>query len=145
MTRTKQIWNADNHYRELGSKFNTFENGAKWADTHPAWIDANEELPPKVRPIKYKTYKYKDRFKNRACPICGSNHFEYGFGHAEYPEVWNWQSCYNCGCVVGYEDNSPWFDIWDELKKARIRSKKKVLEFVRKFYLPNEKIEKIYK
>ena len=99
----------------------------------------------KIRPIKYKIYKYKDRFKNRACPICGSNHFEYGFGHAEYPEVWNWQSCYNCGCVVGYEDNSPWFDIWDEIKKAKIRSKKKVLEFVRKFYLPNKKIEKIYR
>ena len=48
MTRTKQIWDADNHYRELGSRFNTFENGAKWADANPAWIDANEELPPKV-------------------------------------------------------------------------------------------------
>ena len=48
MTRNKQIWDADNHYRELGSRFNNFENGAKWADAHPAWIDVNEELPPKV-------------------------------------------------------------------------------------------------
>ena len=35
MTRQQQIWEADNHYRELGAKFNTFENGAKWADAHP--------------------------------------------------------------------------------------------------------------
>ena len=46
MTRQQQIWNADNHYRELGAKFNTFENGAKWADAHPAWIPVEEELPP---------------------------------------------------------------------------------------------------
>lgn len=45
MTRQQQIWNADNHYRELGAKFNTFENGAKWADAHPAWIDIKEEQP----------------------------------------------------------------------------------------------------
>ena len=45
MTRQQQIWNADNHYRELGAKFNTFENGAKWADAHPAWIPVEEELP----------------------------------------------------------------------------------------------------
>ena len=47
MTRNKQIWDADNHYRELGSKFNTFENGAKWADAHPAWKNVNEETPEK--------------------------------------------------------------------------------------------------
>ena len=45
MTRQQQIWEADNHYRELGAKFNTFENGAKWADAHPAWIDIKEEQP----------------------------------------------------------------------------------------------------
>ena len=45
MTRQQQIWNADNHYRELGAKFNTFENGAKWADAHPNWIDIKEEQP----------------------------------------------------------------------------------------------------
>lgn len=99
----------------------------------------------KVRPIKYKKYKYKDRFKNRACPICGSTHFEYGFGHAEYPEVWNWESCYDCGCVVGYEDNSPWHDLWHDINKEDIRSKKKVLEFIRHFYLPNREIKQIYK
>lgn len=100
----------------------------------------------KVRSIKYKTYKYKDRFKNRACPICGSDHFELRFGHAEYPEVWNWLECDECGCVVGFEDNSPWYEIWDEIKKAgNIRSKKKVLEFVRQFYPANREIKQIYK
>lgn len=99
----------------------------------------------KVRPIKYKTYKYKDRFKNRACPICGSTHFEFESGHAEYPEVWNWESCYDCGCVVGYEDNSPWHDLWHDIDKEGIRSKKKVLEFIRHFYLPNKEIKQIYK
>lgn len=99
----------------------------------------------KVRPIKYKTYKYKDRFKNRACPICGSTHFEFESGHAEYPEVWNWESCYDCGCVVGYEDNSPWHDLWHDINKEGIRGKKKVLEFIRHFYLPNRKIKQIYK
>ena len=108
-------------------------------------IDLPDEEIYNVHQIKYKKYKYKDRFKNRACPICGSNHFEQGFGHAEYPEVWNWESCYDCGCIVAYEDNSPWFDIWSEIKKEGIRSKKKVLEFVRQFYPANKEIKQIYK
>lgn len=27
---------------------NYFSGGAHWADTHPNWIDVNDELPPKV-------------------------------------------------------------------------------------------------
>lgn len=27
---------------------NYFYGGAHWADTHPNWIDVNDELPPKV-------------------------------------------------------------------------------------------------
>lgn len=81
-----------------------------------------------------KLVKYKDRFKKRACPLCGCTEFEHNYGHATYPERWNWDSCSYCGCVVGFEDNSPWYDLWDEIKQAGVRSKKKVLEIVRYFY-----------
>lgn len=81
-----------------------------------------------------KFIKYKDRFKKHACPLCGCTEIEHFLGHATYPEVWNLDKCAYCGCVVGFEDNSPWYDIWDKIKKARVRSKKKVLEIVRWFY-----------
>lgn len=81
-----------------------------------------------------KRLKYEERFKNRACPLCGCTEIEHFYGHAGYPEVWNWDKCAYCGCIVGFEDNSPWYDIWSEIKKAGVRSKKKVLEIVRCFY-----------
>lgn len=92
-----------------------------------------------------KRIKYKDRFKRRACPICGCTEIEYNYGYAEYPKVWNWDTCAECGCVVGYEDNSPWHDLWHDIKKEGIRSKKKVLEFIRYFYEPNKRIRTIIK
>ena len=81
-----------------------------------------------------KLVKYKDRFKKRACPLCGCTNFDHHDGRAPYPEVWRWDSCQNCGCVVGFADNSPWYDLWDEIKQAGVRSKAKVLDIVRQFY-----------
>lgn len=81
---------------------------------------------------KAKKVKYNKRFKAQACPVCGSRNIHYGTNRAEYPEVWSIDRCADCGCVVGYQDNSPYFTIWDELK--RVRSKKKVLAIVQEFY-----------
>lgn len=81
---------------------------------------------------KAKRVKYNKRFKAQACPVCGSQRILCGTNRAEYPEVWSVDRCNDCNCVVGYEDNSPYFTIWDELK--RVRSKKKVLAIVQEFY-----------
>lgn len=94
--------------------------------------------------MKNKRIKYKDRFKYHACPVCGSTQFNYHFHCVEYPEVWNTQICSNCGCYVGFEDNSPWYDIWDYIKETGVRSKKKVLKEVQSFYdNTNKSIKKI--
>jgi len=89
-----------------------------------------------------KKVKYNKRFKEQACPVCGCRDIDCTGSMAEYPEVWSIDSCANCGCVVCYEDNCLPQYIWDELK--HVRSKKKVLAIVQKFYYgSNKKIKKI--
>lgn len=95
--------------------------------------------------IKKKFFKYKDRFKNRACPVCGYNYFDIWDHGVPYPERWVTESCENCGCCVGYADNCEWQDLWHDIAKAGIRSKKKILEIIQNFYSSNEQITEIFK
>ena len=46
--RDKQIEERGIQFCKSQPVKNYFYGGAHWADTHPNWIDVNDELPPKV-------------------------------------------------------------------------------------------------
>lgn len=84
-----------------------------------------------------KLIKYKDRFRKKACPVCGCTHY------VKHPEEWYEFICGHCGCTVEYVDKCFPQNIWDYIKEAGVRSKMKVLKEIQSFYSSNEKIKKI--
>ena len=64
-----------------------------------------------------KLVKYKDRFRKKACPVCGCTHY------VKHPEEWYEFICGHCGCTVEYVDKCFPQNIWDYIK-----AKKKIKE-----------------
>jgi hypothetical protein len=95
-------------------------------------------------PLKF-VKNINERIKKGVCPICGCQEQNYSGQMAQYPEVYSFSSCKNCGTILGYEDNSPWEDLCEELKLAKVRSKKKLLKIIQSFYCEsNERQVKFY-
>lgn len=103
-----------------------------------------KQICPIYHPLKF-VKKINDRIKRGVCPICGCQEQEYSGQKAQYPEVWSFSSCKNCGTILGYEDNSPWEDLCEDLKLSKVRSKKKLLKIIQSFYCEsNERQVKFY-
>lgn len=95
-------------------------------------------------PLKF-VKNINERIKRGVCPICGCQEQNYSGQMAQYPEVYSFSSCKNCGTILGFEDNSPWEELGWELKFAKVRSKKKLLKIIQSFdYESNERQVKFY-
>lgn len=51
--------------------------------------------------------------------------------HSDGVDFWGTTKCAYCGCVIDYQDNSPVYNIYEEL--CDIRSKRKVLKAITDF------------
>ena len=64
------------------------------------------------------------------CPVCGCTVME-SYYHSDGVDFWGTTKCAYCGCVIDYQDNSPVYNIYEEL--CDIRSKRKVLKAITDF------------
>lgn len=90
-----------------------------------------------------KRVPYKKRLDRKVCPVCGYRKFKFLNHHVEYPEIWTELYCENCKCTLEYQDNCLPQNIWDFIKEAKIMSKRRVLDKIRKFYPSNKNIKHI--
>jgi hypothetical protein len=54
-----------------------------------------------------------------------------GCYHSDEVDSWGTTNCAYCGCVIDYQDNSPVYNIYEEL--YGVRSKRKVLKIITDF------------
>ena len=74
--------------------------------------------------------RYRLRIKKGACPICGCKKSHFTDHYASYPEIWWDVRCDNCGQVLEFQDNSHVVNMFEEIRFAGVRSKKKVFELL---------------
>lgn len=72
----------------------------------------------------------KRRIMEQRCPFCGCGRRRFQDFHCEYPERAIYERCDNCGKLLIYTDNSPWYSLFEELGKVKAIS----IEKVRKIY-----------
>lgn len=75
----------------------------------------------------------KRRIKEYRCPFCGCRKREMIDHHAEYPERWVEERCSWCNKLLAYTDNSPWFDIIEDINHIKGFNWKKLRELYRLF------------
>ena len=74
--------------------------------------------------------EYEKRMRKHWCPVCGCTVRERHY-HSDEVDSWGTTNCAYCGCVIDYQDNSPVYNIYEEL--CGIRSKRKVLKVITDF------------
>lgn len=74
--------------------------------------------------------EYEKRMRKHWCPVCGCTVRE-GYYHSDEVDSWGTTNCAYCGCVIDYQDNSPVYNIYEEL--YGVRSKRKVLKIITDF------------
>ncbi len=80
------------------------------------WIYGSyaEDVPRKIKKATYGTKASKSKLRKeinkgslKLCPRCRRNLFCESTGNmADYPEVWEYESCRYCGLIVSGADNS---------------------------------------
>lgn len=74
--------------------------------------------------------EYEQRMRKHWCPVCGCTVRD-SYYHSDEVDSWGATNCAYCGCVIDYQDNSPVYNIYEEL--CGIRSKRKVLKVITDF------------
>lgn len=77
----------------------------------------------------------KRRIMERRCPFCGCRTTWSQNFLCEYPERAIYERCDYCNKVLVYTDNSPWYSLFEELKKVKAISIEKVMK-IYKYFVP---------